>query len=125
MIRDILSLVIVLCFSYTGQVLMKRGVNEIGITDMTAFHATPLVVLKAIFTNAKIILGFLSAGVGAIIYLMVLARLDLTLAMPILGALGFAMLPIIGWVFLQEPLNPMRIIGTLVISIGMVIVALS
>lgn len=125
MIRDVLSLVIVLFFSYTGQVLMKKGANEIGATDLAALYATPLVVLRSILTNVKVILGFLSAGIGAIIYLIVLARLDLTLAMPLLGALGFAVLPVIGLVFLQEPLNPMRIIGTLVISIGMVIVALS
>lgn len=125
MFKYIIELLIVVCFSYVGQVLMKKGASEIGMVELGALFVNPLSILRSILFNAKIVLGFFSAGLGAIIYLFVLSRVELTIAMPILGAMGFTVLPLIGWIFLHEPPNLGRVIGTLVIAAGMIVVALS
>jgi multidrug transporter EmrE-like cation transporter len=42
---------------------------------------------------------------------------------PVLGALGFLMLPLISHFVLNEPVTPGRLIGTMIIAAGMLLVA--
>lgn len=125
MYQEILKLLPVLLFSYAGQVLMKHGANEIGPLTWAAIRSSPLSYLMAILFNGPILLGFLLAGVGALFYLYALSQTDLTVAMPILGALGFTVLPIVGRLFLQETMSLQRVGGIAIIVLGMLIVARS
>jgi drug/metabolite transporter (DMT)-like permease len=125
MLQIALQLVPVLILSYASQVLMKHGVNSIGAISWPLLVADPIRILARLLLNWHVILGFILAGIGAVLYLFALSRTDLTVALPILGALGFLVLPVIGTVFLQETISPQRLMGTLVIAIGMVIVAQS
>jgi multidrug transporter EmrE-like cation transporter len=124
MLRQFLQVIPVLFFSYVGQVLMKRGVQSAGDLDLRLILSKPSSLMTVIL-DANTVLGFISAGIGAIFYLFVLARTDLTVALPILGALGFLLLPLIGYLFLGESFGFQRIVGTIVIAVGMLIVARS
>lgn len=63
-------------------------------------------------------------GVGALMWLFVLARAPLSAAYPFVG-MGFVLTMLAGAVFLNESISPMRIGGTLLIAVGCVLVAKS
>jgi len=112
-----------LVLSYSAQVLMKRGVNSVGVITWSAIASDPVHVLGSLLLNKYVISAFVTAGVGAITYLVLLSRHDLTVVLPVLGALALLVLPIVGYVFLGEPISVRRMIGTVVVVIGMIIVA--
>lgn len=61
-------------------------------------------------------------GLGALLWLFVLARAPLSLAYPFVG-LGFVLTMLAGTLCLNEELSAMRIVGTLFIALGCVLVA--
>lgn len=61
-------------------------------------------------------------GLGALLWLFVLARAPLSLAYPFVG-LGFILTMLAGALCLNEELSAMRIVGTLFIALGCVLVA--
>lgn len=85
--------------------------------------AHPFNALSLIFFNWQIMRGFVLAGVGALFYLFVLSKNDFGVVFPILGALGFLVLPIISKFALNEAITPGRLVGTVIIAVGMLIVA--
>lgn len=123
MYKVVLPALPVLIFSYTAQVLMKRGASVLTGVTWEQFISQPLRVLSLIVFNWQIMLGFVFAGIGAMIYLFVLSRNDFGVIFPVLGALGFLMLPLISWLVLDETVTPGRLIGTMIIAAGMLIVA--
>jgi multidrug transporter EmrE-like cation transporter len=123
MFKVILQALPILVFSYTAQVLFKRGVTTIGVIELPQIWSNPMKFILLLVTNWQIMLGFVLAGCGALIYLFALSKNDFSVVFPVLGALGFILLPIIGKFILQENVSTARIVGTIIISIGMIIVA--
>jgi multidrug transporter EmrE-like cation transporter len=123
MYHIILQVLPVLIFSYVAQVLMKKGSVVFSNLTWETFLANPLKTLGLFLFNWQIMLGFLLAGIGAIIYLLVLSKNDFGVVFPVLGALGFLVLPLISWLVLNEAISLGRIFGTVIIAIGMLIVA--
>jgi len=79
-------------------------------------------VLGAIVRSPYVMGGLALYGFGAIVWLFVLARLDVTTAYPFVG-LGFILTMILGALFLGEVLTPSKVVGTLLVTAGVVLVA--
>lgn len=122
MYHIILQALPVLIFSYTAQVLMKRGSAVFSSLTWETFVTQPFKVLGLFLFNWQIMLGFVLAGIGAVIYLFVLSKNDFGVVLPVIGALGFLVLPLISWLALNETITLGRVVGTIVIAIGMLIV---
>ena len=125
MLRTILQVLPVIILSYTSQVLLKRGVNSVGAITWLRLTTDAPTLLTAIILNWYIVAVFLLGGLGAVFYLVVLSKTDFTVAFPIMGAIAFMLLPFIGKFFLQEAITPLRVVGTIVIGLGMIMVARS
>ena len=110
-------------FSTTGELFLKRGMNEIGSFDFTAVAALLPTVLK-IATNPFIWIGMIGFVGGSVFWLSVISRVPLSLAYPMLS-LSYVIVVVEAWVFLNEGLHPLRVIGSLVIIIGVALVSLS
>jgi multidrug transporter EmrE-like cation transporter len=123
-ISQVLPLLPVLVFSYAGQILLRRGASAHGPVFLMELIREPLILFRLLF-NPVILLGLGLSGIGAIFYLSALSRLELSIALPLLGAVGFLFLPLIGYIFLGEQSGLSRILGIAMISAGMVIVARS
>jgi len=74
----------------------------------------------AIFGNPGILGGFVLYGLGAVIWLAVLARWEVSKAYPLVG-FGFALTVLIGWLF-GEQVGLMRLLGALLICVGVFLV---
>jgi len=106
-----------------GQLMLKVGMTQVGrIGAEQASH--PAETLMRIFTTPFILLALPLYGVGMILWLAAISRLDLSFAYPIL-ALAFALNPLLAWVLLGEQIPWQRWVGILVVCIGVVIISLS
>jgi drug/metabolite transporter (DMT)-like permease len=103
----------------TGEVLLKIGINHV-TTHVGAFTLDPK-VLWATFTDWRVILGFALVFGGAIFWLGVISRVDLSFAYPLL-ALNYVIILIPSRILLNESISLIRLIGALIIVIGVIVI---
>ena len=110
----IMVLVVVLCAN-AGDLMLKRGMSQIGAIDLTAAgmgHAFRLTVTNgAIWAGILFLTGFLVS------YMTVLSWADYSYVMPA-GAFGYALLTFLSVIFLHETVSPRRWVGVVFICIG-------
>lgn len=80
--------------------------------------------VSGLIQSPMILVGLGLYGVGALLWLFVLGRAPLSLAYPFVG-IGFILTMLAGAFFLDENLNATRVLGTLLIATGCVLVARS
>jgi drug/metabolite transporter (DMT)-like permease len=122
-ITALLWLIPAMICSTTGELFLKRGMNEIGALDLAALHTIVPTIIK-LLSNPSIWIGFIGFGCGSFFWLSVISRVPLSLAYPMLG-LMYVIVVVEAWMFLGEGLHPMRLLGSLVVGIGVAIVGLS
>jgi len=110
------------CLSAIAQVVLKAGMS--GTRIVAAFaRDTPVDVALAIIAEPLIWLGLTLYAVGAVVWLFVLAKVNVSLAYPFVG-LGFLMTMGFAIAFLGETVTPARAIGTCLVAGGVLLVAL-
>jgi len=107
--------------SVAGQTVMKLGVSQPNAGE-TAKGILSL--LTMIVRSPLILLGLVFYGVGALAWIAVLARVDLSVAYPFL-ALNFVLIALVSRLALGEIVPTLRWIGIFVICAGIIFVALS
>src|SRR5438128_1912419 len=107
-------------FSSLGNVLLSRGMKQIGeILDFSpAALATAFV---KVFMNRSIWLGILSLLVFFVSYLVLLSWADLSYVQPA-SAIGYAVVAMLGYFILGEIISPTRWIAVLLIAAGVALV---
>jgi drug/metabolite transporter (DMT)-like permease len=114
------SLLVVACvLTVAGEVLLKLGVARVG-EQVGAFSLDPQVLL-ATFTEWRVILGFALVFGGALFWLGVISRVQLSFAYPLL-ALNYLILLIPARFILDEPITVTRIVGAAIIVVGVVVI---
>jgi multidrug transporter EmrE-like cation transporter len=103
--------------SAAAQALLKHGVGSV-----TLGPALPTLV--AMLTTPAVILGLAFYAGGAVLWLFVLQRAQLSLAYPFV-ALGFVATALIGATLFGETLTLMRISGIALIIAGCIVVTQS
>lgn len=106
--------------SALAQILLKTGMSTGTVQVAMASGGMPLV--QAIMTSTHVILGLALYGAGALIWLLVLARIDVSVAYPFVG-LGFVVTLALAWLILNEPIGMSRVFGTLLVGAGVYFVA--
>ena len=119
----LLWLIPAMLLSTTGELFLKRGMNEIGALDFAALDTIVPTITKML-TNPNIWIGFMGFGFGSLFWLSVISRVPLSLAYPMLG-LMYVIVVTESWIFLGEGLHPMRLLGSIVVGVGVAIVGLS
>jgi multidrug transporter EmrE-like cation transporter len=104
-----------------GQTVIKLGVSRPGAAEATAGLFS---LIAMIFRSPLILLGLMLYGVGALAWIAVLSRLDLSLAYPFL-ALNFVLVALVSRIFLGESIPSLRWLGIMVICVGILLVARS
>lgn len=114
----IMVLAMVVCAN-TGDLLLKRGMSEIGAVRLTPAglsHAFALTITNgAIWTGIIILIGFMLS------YMTVLSWADYSYVMPA-GAFGYALLTVLAVIFLHEAVSWRRWAGVLLICVGVLLV---
>jgi drug/metabolite transporter (DMT)-like permease len=122
MLGGLMLLIPAILLSTTGELFFKMGMNRIGGFEFNGNAVRA--VFPRVIRNPFIWIGFVGFGMGAVFWLGVLSRVPLSLAYPIL-ALSYFVVVVEAWLFLHERVTWQRLLGVLVIVVGVVIVGLS
>lgn len=110
------------CLSAIAQIALKAGMSGSGMVTAFAW-GTPADVAFAIMAEPLVWLGLTLYGVGAVVWLFVLAKVNVSIAYPFVG-LGFLMTMGFAIAFLGEAVTPARAVGTCLVASGVLLVAL-
>lgn len=108
------------CFSVSGEVLLKRGMNKIGEISWPVAGDT----ITNMFQTWDLYGGFGLIGVGALFWLAALSRVDLSWAYPLLAS-GYVLILIVSALFLNEQVSLVRWSGAGLIIVGVYLVSRS
>lgn len=108
-----------------GQLLLKKGMWTVGIVYFRLNQLWP-VFLKT-FSNFYIISGFSLFILSALLWLVVLSKLDVSKVYPMVAAGYILVLLASRWgiIVAREPVSPARWIGALVICLGVYLISRS
>jgi multidrug transporter EmrE-like cation transporter len=141
MFKAVILIIISVFLGVVGQVNLKQGmiivtktqkeknllpqntseIKEVKIS--TKLKSTFFLLLNA-FLNPRIIGGLFCYFISMLLWLIVLSKVDLSVAYPLLGT-SYILIVFSAWFILKEPVSLTRWIGTCIISIGVILVARS
>ena len=101
-----------------GQTFLKIGTERAG----GGADGGPLALIVSIATSPLTLLGLFFYGCGALAWIAVLRRMDLSYAYPFL-ALNFVLIALVSYFILGETIPASRWIGIGVICLGILVVA--
>lgn len=113
-----LSLSLALLLGVAGQISLKWGVKQEG--KLSGFN---LQFLQALF-NPWVLLGLFAYAVSSLFWLIALSQTQLSFVYPFIS-LNFAFIAILSWLIFQDTMNPYRILGILLICLGVIFVSRS
>jgi len=104
-----------------AQLMLKMGMSAANVR--TALASAPTIQWPlAIISSPLVWLGLTAYGLGAVLWLFVLSKMDLSAAYPFVG-IGLIATSLVGWLVLGEHLTVGRFVGTVLIAFGAVLVA--
>lgn len=114
-----MALVIVL--SAGGNVLLSVGMKQVGAVDLRSVPAL-VATAAATFASPLVWLGVLSLILFFVCYLLLLSWADYSFVSPV-TALGYVIVPLLGWSLLGEHVSRLRWAGIALICVGVVLVS--
>lgn len=100
-----------------GQFFLKLGAAKLGRVSMSNIVSH----LIGIFTTADVLLGLALYAIGAILYILLLTRVNLSVAGPAV-AVGYIFSVLLGYFYFQEAIPFSRAVGLGLIICGVVLV---
>lgn len=117
--KDYLLLTFNVFLTVIGQILLKQGVTKVGeINNLKVF----LSKFTQIIWNPYVIGGISIYGFTTFVWLVILSRVKLSIAYPMLS-LGYVIAIPCSRIFFKESIPVVRIIGAIIICIGVYLVA--
>ena len=107
--------------SAVAQLLLKLGMVNAAYARAAAAQDWAGMAAAALL-NPLVVGGLSLYFAGAVVWLVVLGKADLSYAYPFVG-LGFILSLALGFFVLHEPVTPARLAGTVLIALGAVLVA--
>jgi len=104
----------------SAQLLLKAGMSQIGHFEFSLANAVPI-GLK-VMGNFPIITGLTMYVLSVAVWLLVLSRVQVSFAYPMLS-IGYIVNAVAAYYLFGEPLNSMRVLGIFIIIAGVYLVA--
>ena len=98
-----------------AQLIMKKGLANTGITDVTFSNVIGFVVKNA--SSYLVWLGIIIYALSFFIWIVILYKIDLSIAMPA-GSISYIFVPLVAVIFLHEHVGLIRWIGIFCIICG-------
>ena len=123
MIKIILLVLLSEAITVIGQILFKKSTNTIGVYNLRD-KSDRMRFISEIFTKPSLWLGIMVMVMGLIVWLFAIAQGNLSLVFPI-GSLQYIMILFLAHKFLGEKIDKMKLIGTLLVMMGIVFMSAS
>lgn len=103
-------------FASLGQVFWKIGMNSIGAIDNFSISG-----IISMFLNPLVVLGLIMYGLSTVFWLIALSQKDLSYVYPFIS-LTFIIVLFLSFFVLKEQVSTARIVGTIIIVVGLMVV---
>lgn len=113
-------IIVVAATAAVAHILLKVGMNEVGEINANSIK-TPVTLIRQLLTTPAVLAAIPIYAISNIGWLIVLSRLNLSVAYPFLASL-YIFIPVLSMVFLSESLTLQHWVGILVIGMGVGIV---
>lgn len=123
MIKAILLVFLAEVACTIGQIFFKKGTDRIGRHDFKTWNGY-LAFAKKILELPIIWFGLMCMGINLVFWLMALSESDLSIVFP-LSSMQYIFVPIACRLFLHEKIDRMKLVGTFLVVIGILIIAIS
>jgi multidrug transporter EmrE-like cation transporter len=121
--QTILLVLVPVLIGVVGQLLLKKGMTMVGQFNFTDLAQIVPQFMRA-FTNPWVFAGFAFYFLSSLFWMIVLSRVELSVAYPMLS-LGYAVVLLASFFLFQEAVSPVRWLGVLVIMLGVVLISRS
>jgi len=115
----IIYILISVLASTVGQLLLKKGMNDLGSVTLSANQF--LLTTWKMVTNPYVFIGLVIYVAGTIFWLAALSRVDLSYAYPF-ASLSYVVMLVASWMMFDEKITLTRLLGTVVIGIGVLLI---
>ena len=120
--KSMVLILMAVLLGVVGQLLLKMGITQVGTLAFGSDLAGLIQLGLRVFGNLKVLGGFAAYGLSSLFWIVVLSKVDLSLAYPML-ALNYVLVPLTAWLFLGEQVPTLRWLGAGVVIIGVVIIS--
>lgn len=117
MSRAALILIFAIVFNALANILIKVGM--VRIKDTAHFSG----LLKGAIQQPALIAGVFSFVLALVAYSIVLTKLNLSVAYPVMVSMGLVIVVLVSFIILKEVITPLQIVGFLFIIAGVWMVA--
>lgn len=105
-----------------GQIVLKKGMSSMGALTLTANQLGG--ILWRMMTNPYVVFGLGIYVLSTVFWLAALSRVDLSFAYPF-ASLSYIIMLIASLLLFRENITLMRLAGTLVVGIGVLLISRS
>jgi multidrug transporter EmrE-like cation transporter len=106
--------------SAAGQLLLKKGMNSMGPITLS-INQLPATIWQ-MATNLNVFVGLAIYLIGTVFWLAALSRVDLSFAYPF-ASFNYVVMLVASWLMFDEKITLNRVIGTVVIGIGVLLIS--
>jgi drug/metabolite transporter (DMT)-like permease len=114
---EFLLLLVSVLASVFGQFFLKSGALKLGKVSLANVTGH----LLGMVTNIELVIGLTCYAIGAIAYILLLTRVNLSVAAPAIS-LSYIFSVAIGYFWFRESIPPTQLIGLAAIVIGVILV---
>jgi multidrug transporter EmrE-like cation transporter len=122
--KNLLAIVFSVLMGVFGQICLKYGMINIGkFTSHVTINNNITLLIKAL-SSPIILLGFLCYGISALSWLVVLSRVELSYAYPMVS-IGYILVVVLSWILFNEHVTFLRLFGVVVVCCGVLLISFS
>lgn len=121
MLKSLLMIFFSITLAVAGQLLLKAGMNKIGpisAADVKNFTGT----IAAVLSNVQVLSGLALYIISAVVWLVVLSRVNLSFAYPLIG-FSYVIVLFASRFMFHEPVTVVRWAGAVFISFGVFLIS--
>jgi drug/metabolite transporter (DMT)-like permease len=113
-------LLLMVLFGSVGNTILSKGMKDVGDLDLSHVHtiaagAVGVLTSGAVWTGIALMLLFM------VCHMLVLSWADYSFVMPF-SAVAYALVPLLGYLFLHEQVSAARWIGIVLIFLGVLLI---
>jgi uncharacterized membrane protein len=123
MIKILIFIIIAEIWTAIGQVLLKKSTNSLEVHSLRGYNNL-MRFIGNVLAKPTIWIGLAAMALGLVVWLMALAQGDLSLVFSI-GSIQYIMILFLAHFLLGEKIDKMKLIGTLLVVLGIVLITIS
>lgn len=106
----------------SGQIMLKKGMSSMGPLTLTLDQLFN--ILWRVGTNPYVVIGLAVYVGGTVFWLAALSRVDLSYAYTF-ASLSYVVMLLASWRLFDENISPLRLLGTVVVGLGVFLISRS